>query len=157
MNTTHLTFYAPALQARTAAGGTSDAARALTASPLEARQEEFADVLVRKHERAGGGKLSGSEARDAAADFVAAAFIEPLLKQLRSTTTSAPPFAPGPGEQQFRGLMDAQLSRRIAHAAHFPLVDRVAQDLLRKPRSVPAEVGTPATAPLPSAGGAPNV
>ncbi len=143
-----------------AASGVSRAAQGLTSDPLAARQNEFADVLTRRREAVGKGTPE-ERARDAASDFVAAAFIEPLLKQLRQNDNSPPPFAPGPGEKQFRGLMDAQLSRRIARAAHFPLVDSVARDLLKKPRGQAApERPEPDRAGLntfPRAGGAIDV
>ena len=105
---------------------------------LSARQDEFAAVIGRKGYV---GKLSREEqAREAAEDFVSISFVQPLLAQLRSTNNAAPPFAPSRGEQQFQSLADAQLARRIVHASNFPLVDRLAQDLLK-------QGGSPVSAP----------
>lgn len=97
------------------------------------RQSEFAALLGRARtasslvEKPADAK---TEAREAAADFVAAALVEPVLKELRNSNQAAAPFAPGTGEKQFRGLMDAQMARRVTRAANFALVDRVAQMLL---------------------------
>lgn len=71
-------------------------------------------------------------ARKTAEQFVAIALIQPLLKQLRDSNTAAPPFAPSPGQRQFQSLHDAQIAGRIAAAGRFPLVDRLAQDLLNR-------------------------
>lgn len=78
--------------------------------------------------------LGGSEqaqARRSAEELVAIALIQPVLKGLRESSDAAPPFAPGPYEKQFGMFMDAELSRRLVKAQNFPLVDRVARDLLR--------------------------
>jgi len=111
---------------------------------LRARQQEFEAALSRQQAQARSG--DAQSARDAAADFVAAAFIEPLLKHLRENSVAAPPFAPGPGEKQFRGIADAQIARRVARAANFPLVDRIASDLLRGGAAV-ASASTPSAGP----------
>jgi Rod binding domain-containing protein len=71
------------------------------------------------------------KARQAAEDFVAMAFVEPILEQIRETNQAAPPFAPTNGEKQFRAMLDATLAREITRAARFPLVDRLARDLRR--------------------------
>ena len=76
------------------------------------------------------------KARDTAREFVAVAFIEPILKQLRSSQIGgelAPPLGPGPGEKQFRSLADAQVARQLVRAGNWPLVDRIAKSLRRKP------------------------
>lgn len=112
---------------------------------LRARQQEFEAALSRQQAQARPG--DAQSARDAAADFVAAAFIEPLLKHLRENTEAAPPFAPGPGEKQFRGIADAQIARRVARAANFPLVDRIASDLLRGGAAAGAAVASARTQP----------
>lgn len=122
------------------------------ASPLLQSQLDFSSVLARAAGKSKD-KLDEKQAHEAAADFVAAAFIEPLLKTLRESNQAAPPFAPGTGEKQFRGLMDAQLARHISRGAHFPLVDRVARDLLGKPRELPLQYRLPATDRFPPAKG----
>lgn len=89
-------------------------------------------------------------ARDAAEQFVTQTLILPLLKQLRSANHASPPFAPTQAERQFGALQDAELAQRIAHATRFPLVDRLARDLLTK-----AGAGNSALTPdliLPAAG-----
>lgn len=114
-------------------------------APLRARQQEFDAALSRQQAQARPGDVQS--ARDAAADFVAAAFIEPLLKHLRENSQAAPPFAPGPGEKQFRGIADAQIARRVARAANFPLVDRIASDLLRGGAAAGAAAASASTQP----------
>ncbi|MFN7020501.1 MAG: hypothetical protein ACK4WH_04130 [Phycisphaerales bacterium] len=91
-------------------------------------QEEFSALIGRQ----GSAPADVARAaRNTAEQFVAIALIQPLLKQLRVSNTAAPPFAPSPGEKQFQSLHDAQIAGRIAAAGRFPLVDRLAQDLLR--------------------------
>lgn len=96
---------------------------------LTARQRSFTEVLS----QAGGlneRKSAAGEARQVAEDFVAMAFVQPVLKQLRESNHAAAPFAPGKGEQQFRALMDADIARKVVRASDWPLVDRLAQRLL---------------------------
>lgn len=102
-------------------------ARGLEDSRL-ARQESFQGVMS----RASGTLDREARAREAAEQLVAATFVEPLLKQVREAHKPAPPFTPGPGEQQFRALMDAELAQRIVHASQWPLVERLASDLLKR-------------------------
>jgi Rod binding domain-containing protein len=102
---------------------------------LTERQEDFASIIGRKQFI---GKLTPEEqAREAAEDFVSISFVQPVLAQLRSTNTAAAPFTPTRGEQQFQSMADAQLARKIVRASQFPLVDRLARDLLR--RGIPAD------------------
>ncbi len=85
--------------------------------------------------RSAGSRTQGSaeeQARQAASDFVAAALVEPVFKQLRESNHSAAPFAPGPAEKQFGSMLDVQYARRLTRSANFPLVDRLAQFLLKK-------------------------
>ncbi len=112
-------------------GESRAAARGSGGSVLRERQSDFASVLSRRAQTLTKGDHAA--AREAASDFVAAAFIEPLLKEARANNRAAAPFAPGPAEKQFQGLMDAQMARRIARATNFPLVDRMTSDLVRKP------------------------
>lgn len=99
--------------------------------PLTERQRSFAGVLA-KAGGAGGPKPPEAQAREGAEQFVAISFLQPLLKQLRETNRASAPFAPTAGEKQMQGLMDAELAGRLAKAQRWPLVDRIAQDLLRK-------------------------
>jgi Rod binding domain-containing protein len=77
------------------------------------------------------GQTTAQRAREAAEQFVALTFVQPALKALREGNDAAPPFAPSEGEKQFRALLDAELAQRIVRKANYPLVDRVARDLLR--------------------------
>lgn len=88
-------------------------------------------------------------ARTAAEQFVSIAFVQPLLKQLREGRTfAAPPFAPSQAENQFRGLADQALADRIVSASNWPLVDRIASDLIKK--SVGLKQSTSEAAPPPN-------
>jgi len=109
---------------------------------MTGEQRSFMDVMGQGG-RSGPGLGPGaaeSEARDAAEQLVAITFVQPVLQQLRDSNDAAPPFAPTQGERQFRALLDAELAREIASAAQFPLVDRLARDLLRLP---PEPAATP--------------
>lgn len=94
-------------------------------SVVHERQRDFAAVIARDDANP---RAEGS-ARRAAEDFVAMAFVEPLLAQMRETNNAAPPFAPGPAEKQFGEIMDQVMSRQIVRASRFPLVDRLEADL----------------------------
>lgn len=72
------------------------------------------------------------EAREAAERLVSSAFIQPILESLREMNNAAPPFGPTQGEKQFAPLLDAQLADRYVAAQNFPLVDRIAQQLLQR-------------------------
>lgn len=94
-----------------------------------ARQESFQSVIARANAPTDRAK----RARQAAEQLIATTFVEPILKHARETYNPAPPFAQGPGERQFRALMDAELAHRIVHAARWPLVERLASNLLGHP------------------------
>lgn len=110
------------------------AARATARNPGEAGRTEagrrFQDILGRAEIKPD--ESPEIAARRSAEQFVAMTLVQPLLKQLRETSQAAPPFAPTQGEKQFQGVMDAELAQRIVGAANFPLVDRLAQDMLRR-------------------------
>jgi hypothetical protein len=72
-----------------------------------------------------------AKAREAAEKLISTTLVEPILKQLRETNNAAPPFGPTPAEKQFGSLLDHRLSQDIVRSANFPIVDRVARDLLR--------------------------
>ncbi len=117
---------------------------------LQARQSLFRDVLAGAVGNRTGGDVrtqlatdATQRAREAAQDFVAIAFVAPVLKQLRDSNNAAPPFAPGAAEKQFGSLMDEQVARQVVRASHFPLVDRVARDLLRKGGARPPQAELP--------------
>ncbi len=95
---------------------------------LRDRQNSFAGVLSRRQDATAS---TQDKATQAARDFVAVAFIQPVMKQLRETDNAAAPFAAGPAEKKFRSLLDASHAQHLVKAANFPLVDRIASDILR--------------------------
>ncbi len=109
-------------------------------------RSDFAAVLGRMG--LGAGETDEQLARRSAENFVSMTLIQPLLKQLRSSTNAAPPFAPTDGEKQFQGLMDGELAQRIVRTAQFPLVDRIAKDMMERSRR--AAGGTDAAGPSPT-------
>lgn len=98
------------------------------ASPLAARQNDFASVLARA--RGAEGKTAEESARAAAEEFVSITLVQPLLAGLRESNRAAPPFAPSLGERQFQSLLDAHVAQQVVRAAQFPLVDRLARQLM---------------------------
>lgn len=100
------------------------------------RQLDFASVLGRAQARPD--ESVEDVARRSAEQFVSMALVQPLLKQMRESNHAAPPFAPSQGEKQFQSLMDAEVAQRMVRAAHFPLVDRLARDMLMKVSGVDA-------------------
>jgi len=84
------------------------------------------DALAAREERS-----EHAKAREAAEKLIATTLVEPILKQLRETNNAAPPFGTTPAEKQFGSLLDHRLSQDIVKSANFPIVDRVARDLLR--------------------------
>ncbi len=70
-------------------------------------------------------------ARQAAEGLVSTTFIEPILKQVRESNDTPPPFGPSRAEKQFASLLDTELADEIVRAANFPLVERITAQLLR--------------------------
>ncbi|MBM4108574.1 MAG: hypothetical protein FJ255_07140 [Phycisphaerae bacterium] len=97
------------------------------AAALRGRQHAFLDALGRAAGRRAG--RDPDQARDAAEQFVAMAFVQPLLKDLRNASWAAPPFGPTPAEKSFRALSDAQLAQDLVRSGRWPIVDRLARDL----------------------------
>ncbi|HVU64840.1 MAG TPA: hypothetical protein VHC70_12745 [Phycisphaerales bacterium] len=93
----------------------------------------FASVLGKL--RQDGHESPEAYARRSAESFVAIGLVQPVLKKLRESNNAAPPFAPTDAEKQFRSLADADLAQHIVHAKNFPLVDRIARQLIEKARS----------------------
>lgn len=83
-----------------------------------------------------------SKARVVAEEFVAGALIFPILKELRASNNAWGPFAPGKHEEMFASLLDGEIASRIVRASNFPLVDRLARDLLRAESRRSAQVET---------------
>ena len=92
-------------------------------------QQSFSSILARDLSKPSSPERS---ARESAEQLVAISLVQPVLKQLRDSDRAAPPFAPTQAERQFRSLMDAELAQRLVRASNFPLVDRLARDLLTR-------------------------
>jgi len=71
------------------------------------------------------------KAQEAAEGLVSTTFIEPILKQMRESNNTPPPFGPSRAEKQFSALLDTKLSDEIVQAANFPLIERITAQLLR--------------------------
>jgi len=99
--------------------------------PNAQNQLDFAEVLGKQTGRHLG-KVDEEKIRDAAENFVAVALVQPVFKQMRATNRAAAPFGPNKAEQQFQSLVDAQVSRHIVHKSNWPVVERVAQQMLKK-------------------------
>jgi Rod binding domain-containing protein len=97
--------------------------------PLVTAQRSFASILARDR---GAPADPEQSARESAEQLVSISLVQPVLKQLRDSDGAAPPFAPTQAERQFRSLMDAELAQRLVRASNFPLVDRLARDLLAR-------------------------
>lgn len=102
-----------------------------TRTDLGDAQRAFSSVLG-KHVDEPSDATPEQRARQSAEQLVSISLVQPMLKQLRSGNNAAPPFAPTEGEKQFRALTDADLAQKIVHAKQFPLVDRLAHELLIK-------------------------
>lgn len=74
---------------------------------------------------------AADRAREAAEQLVSTTLVLPVLKQLRESNNAAPPFGPTDAEKQFGSLLDHRLAHDIVKGANFPMVDRLARDLLR--------------------------
>ncbi|MEM7623655.1 MAG: hypothetical protein AAF235_10695 [Planctomycetota bacterium] len=105
-------------------------------SGLDPAQRDFAGLLGIAERRAGTVPESEQDpeklARDTAERFVSVALVQPILDMARENNNAAPPFQPSRGEKQFRGLIDASTSMEVVRSANFPLVDRLARQLLRQ-------------------------
>ncbi len=87
------------------------------------------------------GKSQAARAEEAAASFVAVAFIEPVLASMSKSTFAEAPFAPGDAERRFQPMLHSLLADRIAHAARFPLTDAVAERLMGRGSHLPSAIG----------------
>lgn len=94
-------------------------------------QKAFTQIMGREIEKIRG-KVDPAKVREAAENFVSIALVQPVFKQLRSTNNAAAPFAPTKAEQQFQSMIDARLAQRLVKSSNWPLVDRLAQDMLKK-------------------------
>lgn len=103
---------------------------------LAGKQASFSQIIARETGREQ--TTPEQRARRAAEQFVASTLVEPLLKQMRSASDVPPPFGPSQAEKQFRSLMDTQIARNIVTRANWPVVDRVAADLIKRTKGVRA-------------------
>lgn len=92
---------------------------------------DFAGMLSRATGAPSAGASVEERAREAAASFVATVFVAPVFKMLRESSGAAAPFAATHAEKQFQSMLDSRLSEDVVRSARFPLVDRIAADLLR--------------------------
>lgn len=72
-----------------------------------------------------------AKAREAATQFVASAFLMPVMKTLHDSPFAAGPFAPSSAEQRFAPMLDWQFADRIASAEKFPLVDAIVRRIMQ--------------------------
>ena len=81
--------------------------------------------------------------RQASEQFVASAFVLPLLAQMRQDPFRSDLFHGGSAEDAFQSQLDTILADRITHRANFPLVDVIVNRVL-------SSYGTTARAAAPS-------
>lgn len=81
---------------------------------------------------AGAAASDPEQARESAEEFVAVAFIQPVLKSLRESNNAAEPFKPGPAERAFQPMLDAQIAQRIVERQDYDLVDAVTRQMLQR-------------------------
>lgn len=105
--------------------------------PNAQNQLDFTEILGKR--TAAQTKPDAAKIRETAETFVAVALVQPVFKQLRSTNHAEAPFGPNKAEQQFQSLVDAQLARKMVHKSHWPVVDKVAQNMLKKAGLAPSE------------------
>lgn len=104
------------------------------------RQRAFLDAIGRHGVELAPGDRSESTddqpdrdaARQAAEQFVATTFLQPILKELRAQNRAEAPFGPTEAEKTLGPLMDAQLADRMVRSHQFGLVDRIAADLRQR-------------------------
>jgi len=111
-------------------------AAALMSGAAEARAKLSRMHAAHRAESAGAAAGSrdaerAARARATAEEFVATALVQPVLKELRESSTAWGPFAPGSHEKSFGFLLDAHIAGRIVQAKGFELVDIVARNLLK--------------------------
>lgn len=104
---------------------------ALPRVPDAQNQLEFTEILGKQTSRQIG-KADEAKIREAAENFVAIALVQPVFKQMRASNHAEAPFGPNKAEQQFQSLVDARVARHIVHKTKWPVVERVAQNMLKK-------------------------
>ncbi len=110
----------------------SEMRRAAWSAPARrSAQQAFAQTLGKHADTPDVPRSPAQQARDAAEGLVSQTFVQPMLKLFRDSNRAAPPFAPTPAEKQFRSLMDVQLAQQIVSAKQFPIVDAIADHLIK--------------------------
>ena len=99
---------------------------AAAALPAPSQAGSFEAALRRAARSAG----DSETLREAATQFVATAFILPILHAVREGSFNDGPLAPGTGEHRFAPLLDQHLADRITTGARFPLVDSIVRHLI---------------------------
>ncbi|MDY7107797.1 MAG: hypothetical protein SYC29_04090 [Planctomycetota bacterium] len=100
----------------------------MTATPI-ARPTRDASTFEAMLAAAGRRQQAG-QAREAAQQMVASAFIMPVLADLRESPFLSGPFAPGAAERRFGPLLDQHVADRITAGDRFPLIDQITEHLL---------------------------
>jgi hypothetical protein len=67
------------------------------------------------------------EAREAAGELVANAFVKPVLSELRASTMAAEPFKPGMWEKRFGPIVDGMVAEELVGKEGWGLVDVMAE------------------------------
>lgn len=111
------------------------------ASPARNRNHfDFAPMLGDARSQ-GEPQTRAGKARQAAEAFVGDALVLPILKQVRESADAAPPFNRGKHEEMFAPLMDQAIATEIVRSENFPLVDRIAQQMLKPGGAAPQAEG----------------
>jgi Rod binding domain-containing protein len=122
----------PAALASLISGANPETARLASRPALSSDdQRAFTQVMGQEIDKIRG-KADPAKVREAAENFVSIALVQPVFKQLRSTNNTAAPFAPTKAEQQFQSMIDARLAQKMVKSSNWPLVDRLAQDMLKR-------------------------
>ena len=77
----------------------------------------------------GDGADAQQQAREAATQFVATAFIMPVLAMMHDSPFATEPFAPNSAQKRFMPMLDWQIADRVTNSANFPLVDRIVDQM----------------------------
>lgn len=85
------------------------------------------------------------DAQQAAEQFVATALVEPILKQLRESSSAPPPWGPGPGEKPFQAMADTALADRLVAGGRWPIVERLARGMRQHSSAAPPPTQSHAT------------
>lgn len=124
-STNALSAYTPANAARSLASETRRPGASAFAEELRAQSTPADPKAVAEVE---------ASAREKAEAFVAQALVQPVLKEMRSSSDAWGPFKPGQHEQSFSWLIDERIAQNIVSSENFPVVDRIAESLLQASR-----------------------